>query len=72
MEKSTWKSVELLNFHELLVQSEGELPSGLSLMVRVPHHDPEHGRWIRVAVRPIRRAHGPEALEGQAPRPEEN
>ena len=54
-------------------------------MVRVPHHDPEHGgsiflttlslsmgRRVRVAVRPIRRAHGPEALEGQAHRPEED
>ena len=26
---------------------DGELPSGLSLMVRVPHHDPEHGRRVR-------------------------
>ncbi len=54
-------------------------------MVRVPHHDPEHGgsiflttlslsmgRRVRVAVRPIRQAHGPEALEGQAHRPEED
>ncbi len=41
-------------------------------MVRVPHHDPEHGRRVMVAVRPIRRAHGPEALEGQAHRPEED
>jgi len=24
------------------------LPSGLSLMVRVPHHDPEHGRRVMV------------------------
>ncbi len=35
-------------------------------MVRVPQHDPEHGRRVRVAVGPIRPARGPEALEGQA------
>ncbi len=41
-------------------------------MVRVPYHDPEHGRRVMVAVRSIRHAHGPEALEGQAHRPEED
>jgi len=36
-------------------------------MVRAPHHDPEHGRRVRVAVR---RAHRPEEDRGEdAPKP---
>ncbi len=49
---TVWKSFLSTRFALCHLSSlRPELPAGLSLMVRVPHHDSEHGGRVRAGLR---------------------